>query len=167
MKRGFVYLVAIMDWYSRYVLSWRLSITLDAEFCIEALKEALLIGEPEIFNSDQGSQYTSNDFTSILLSKNILISMDGRGRVFDNIFIERLWRTLKYEEVYLKDYTDVWDAEENIGAYLKFYNTERHHSALGYKTPEEVYIKKRKVTSKVDMPANVEETKLKNTSILS
>ena len=107
MRRRFAYLVAIMEWYSRYVLSWRLSISLDAQFCIEALKEALLVGKPEIFNSDQGSQYTSDDFTSILLSQGILISMDGRGRVFDNIFIERLWRTLKYEEVYLKDYADV------------------------------------------------------------
>jgi putative transposase len=166
MRRGFAYLVAIMDWYSRYVLSWRLSISLDAQFCIEALKEALLVGKPEIFNSDQGSQYTSDDFTSILLSQGILISMDGRGRVFENIFIERLWRTLKYEEVYLKDYADVWEAEDNIGNYFEFYNTERCHSALGYKTPEKVHLKKRDVTSKINMPAEREETKLRNASFL-
>ena len=167
MRRGFAYVVAIMEWYSRYVLSWRLSISLDAQFCIEALKEALLVGKPEIFNSDQGSQYTSDDFTSILLSQGILISMDGRGRVFDNIFIERLWRTLKYEEVYLKDYADLWEAEDNIGNYFEFYNTERCHSALGYKTPEEVYLKKRDGTSKINMPAEREETKLRNASFLS
>ena len=167
MKRGFAYLVAIMDWYSRYVLSWRLSMTLDAQFCIEALNDALLIGKPEIFNSDQGSQYTSNDFTSTLLSQGILISMDGRGRVFDNIFIERLWRTLKYEEVYLKDYAHVWDAEHNIRKYFEFYNTERYHSALGYKTPEEVYSKKRDATSKINMTPEREETKLKKGSFLS
>lgn len=162
MRRGYVYLTVIMDWYSRYVLSWRLSITLSAQFCIEALNMALLIGRPKIFNSDQGSQYTSNDFTSLLLSRNILISMDGRGRVFDNIFIERLWRTLKYDEVYLKDYADVWDAEENIGKYFEFYNTERYHSALGFKTPAEVYFKRRRTT----MPNEQEEIKLNNGSFL-
>lgn len=103
------------------------------------------MGKPEIFNSDQGSQYTSDDFTSILLSQGILISMDGRGRVFDNIFIERLWRTLKHEEVYLKDYADVWDAEYNIGKYFEFYNTERYYRALGYKTPQEVYFKEKQL----------------------
>lgn len=163
MKKGFVYLTVVMDWYSRYVLSWRLSITLNQGFCIEALNKALLMGKPEIFNSDQGSQYTSTDFTSILLSHGILISMDGRGRVFDNIFIERLWRSLKYEEVYLKDYIDVWDAEENIGNYLTFYNNERHHSALSYKTPKEVYFNgKRTLTKGVNMSVGYEETKLKN-----
>ena len=162
MKRGFVYLTVVMDWYSRYVLSWRLSITLDQGFCIEALNKALLMGKPEIFNSDWGSQYTSTDFTSILLSHNILISMDGRGRVFDNIFIERLWRSLKYEEVYLKDYVDVWDAEESIGNCFIFYNQDRLHSALGYKTPEEVYLKgKATLKSGADI-LKQEETNLKN-----
>ena len=153
-----------MDWYSRYVISWKLSTCLDKEFCIEALKEALLMGKPEIFNTDQGSQYTSNDFTDVLLSHNILISMDGRGRVFDNIFIERLWRTLKYEEVYLKDYSDVWEAEDNIRSYFLFYNTERLHSALDYKTPQEVYYESRRSNT---MGNNVfslkKETKLKYT----
>ena len=144
MRKGFVYLTAIMDWYSRYVISWKLSTCLEKEFCIEALKEALLMRKPEIFNTDQGSQYTSSDFTDVLLSHNILISMDARGRVFDNIFIERLWRSLKYEEVYLKDYSDVWEAEDNIRSYFLFYNTERLHSALDYKTPEEVYYESRK-----------------------
>lgn len=139
MKRGFVYLVAIMDWYSRYVVSWKLSTTLDVWFCIEALKEALRIRKPEIFNTDQGSQFTSYEFTGILQSEGVLISMDGRGRVFDNIFVERLWRSLKYEEVYIKDYKDVWESEENIRRYFLFYNKERLHSALSYRTPEEVY----------------------------
>ncbi len=135
---------------------------IDKEFCIEALKEALLMGKPEIFNTDQGSQYTSSEFTDVLLSHNILISRDGRGRVFDNIFIERLWRTLKYEEVYLKDYSDVWDAEDNIRNYFLFYNTERLHSALGYKTPERVYYESRKSDTMGDNVLSLKkETKLK------
>lgn len=139
LSRGFVYLVAIMDWFSRYVLSWKLSITLDAEFCVEALDEALSVSHPEIFNSDQGSQFTCFEFTDRLESKGVRVSMDGRGRVFDNIFIERLWRSVKYEEVYLKDYDGVFSARENLGAYFEFYNSRRLHQSLGYATPCEVY----------------------------
>jgi putative transposase len=136
MMRGFLYLVAIMDWFSRYVLSWKLSISLDGIFCVEALEDALKnYSCPEIFNSDQGVQFTSETFTRRLESEGIRISMDGRGRVFDNIFIERLWRTLKYEEVYLNDYETVPDARNGLGIYLNFYNNERPHQSLGYKTP--------------------------------
>jgi putative transposase len=139
MRKGFIYLVAVMDWYSRYVVSWKASITLDAAFCVEALEDALAIGIPEIFNTDQGSQFTSNDFTTILKNHTIMISMDGKGRVFDNIFIERLWRTVKYEEVYLKDYANVWEAIRNLRDFFQRYNEERLHSALGNRTPYEVY----------------------------
>ena len=139
LRQGFVYLVAIIDWYSRYVLSWRISNALDVSFCREALEEALEKGCPEIFNSDQGSQFTSNDFTGILLSKEIAISMDGRGRAFDNIFTERLWRSVKYEEVYLKDYQVCRDAHEGLEAYFSFYNNRRYHQSLEYKTPYEVH----------------------------
>jgi len=139
LRRGFVYLVAIMDWYSRYVLSWRISNTMDVSFCREALEEALERGCPEIFNSDQGSQFTSNDFTGILLDREIAISMDGRGRAFDNIFTERLWRSVKYEEVYLKDYEVCRDAREGLGKYFSFYNNRRYHQSLEYKTPHEVH----------------------------
>lgn len=139
LRRGFVYLVAIMDWYSRYVLSWRISNAMDVSFCREALEEALGKGHPEIFNSDQGSQFTSNDFTGILLSKEIAISMDGRGRAFDNIFTERLWRSVKYEEVYLKDYEVCRDAREGLEKYFSFYNNRRYHQSLEYKTPYEVH----------------------------
>jgi putative transposase len=140
MRHGFMYLMAVMDWYSRYVLSWRLSNTLDREFCLEALEEAL-DGDraPEIFNTDQGSQFTSKEFTDRLLDHEIQISMDGRGRAFDNIFTERLWRTVKYEEVYLFDYADGFEATERLGSYFSFYNRERFHQALGYRTPSEVY----------------------------
>ena len=140
MSHGFAYLVVIMDWYSRSVLSWRLSTTLDADFCVEAINEALAIyGEPEIFNSDQGCQFTSRDFTEKLLAKSIRISMDGRGRAFDNIFVERLWRTVKYEEVYIKSYENVKECRESLKTYFEFYNQERVHQALGYATPAEVY----------------------------
>lgn len=145
MRRGFLYLVAVMDWYSRYVLSWAVSISLETAFCIEALEMALKMGCPEIFNSDQGSQFTSKDFTDKLLTRFVKISMDGRGRVFDNIFIERLWRTLKYEEVYLKEYTTVTGATENIAHYFRFYNEERIHQTLGYKTPHQFYYGKSNV----------------------
>ena len=128
-----------MDWFSRYVLSWALSITLEADFCIEALERSRRRGNPEIFNTDQGSQYTSMDFTKILLQAGVLISMDSKGRVFDNIFIERLWRSVKYEEVYLHDYADVREAREGLRRYFQFYNTERLHQSLGYKTPQVVY----------------------------
>jgi putative transposase len=137
--RGFVYLVAVMDWHSRYVLSWSLSPTLDAWFCVEALRRALAVGRPEIFNTDQGSQFTSEAFTGILQEAGVAISMDGRGRAFDNIFVERLWRSVKYEEVYLKDYGVVDEARRGLSDYFALYNTERLHQSLGYKTPAEVY----------------------------
>ena len=139
MARGFLYLVAIIDVYSRYVLSWRLSNTLDAGFCVEALQEALRKGRPDIFNTDQGSQFTGESFTGLLEQHGVRISMDGKGSYNDNLFIERLWRTVKYEEVYLKAYQDGRDARAEIGDYFRFYNTERPHQALGYRTPAEVF----------------------------
>jgi putative transposase len=139
MARGFLYLVAIIDVYSRYVLSWRLSNTMDAGFCAEALEEAFRKGKPEIFNTDQGSQFTSEAFTGLLQQHGVRISMDGKGSYNDNLFIERLWRTVKYEEVYLKAYQDGREARVGIGNYFRFYNTERPHQALGYRTPAEVF----------------------------
>jgi len=140
MARGFLYLVVIMDWVSRAVLAWRLSNTLGAEFCVEALEEALsLHGRPEIFNTDQGSQFTSEDFTGTLQHHKVTISMDGKGRYMDNIFVERLWRSLKYEEVYLNAYTSVSEAKAGIGSWLGFYNEERQHQSLGYRTPRQTY----------------------------
>ena len=139
LRPGFLYLVAIMDWFSRYVLSWRLSNSLDVSFCLEVLEEALEQGCPDIFNTDQGSQFTSNEFTGLLLSKGIKISMDGKGRAFDNIFTERLWRSVKYEEVYIKDYQAYRDARDGLGNYFSFYNNRRYHQSLGYKTPYEVH----------------------------
>ncbi len=146
MARGFLYLVAIMDWYSRKVLSWRLSNSMDTTFCIEALDEAIAkYGRPEIFNTDQGSQFTSDEFTGVLKSSDIKISMDGKGRWMDNVFIERLWRSLKYEEVYLKAYDTVVEAGAGIGDWIQFYNHERTHQALGRKTPEQVYLNSRSI----------------------
>lgn len=142
MARGFLYLVAIMDWHSRYVLAWRLSNTMEVGFCLEALEEALSQGKPEIFNTDQGSQFTSDAFTGMLLDHGIQVSMDGKGRYTDNIFVERLWRSIKYEEVYLKAYQNGSEARAGIGAYLEFYNRERPHQALGYQTPAEVFQEK-------------------------
>ena len=140
MARGFLYLVAVMDWFSRYVLSWRLSTSLHADFCVDALEEALdCYGKPEIFNTDQGSQFTSEDFTKVLLDAEITISMDGKGRWMDNVFIERLWRSLKYEEVYLHAYDTVADAKAGIGSWISFYNVSRPHQALGYRTPTKVF----------------------------
>jgi putative transposase len=139
MARGFLYLVAIMDWCSRYVLSWRLSNTLDGDFCVEALEEALRKGRPEIFNTDQGAQFTGEAFTAMLEQQGVRISMDGKGRYSDNLFVERLWRTVKYEEVYLKAYQDGREARAGIGDYFRFYNTQRPHQALGYRTPAEAY----------------------------
>ena len=139
MARGFLYLVAIIDWYSRYVLSWRLSNTLDAGFCIEALEEALRKDRPEIFNTDQGAQFTGEAFTRLLEEQGIRISMNGKGSYNDNLFIERLWRTVKYEEVYLKAYPDGRDARAGLSDYFRFYNTERPHQALGYRTPADVF----------------------------
>jgi putative transposase len=140
MAQGFMYLVAIMDWYSRYVLSFRLSNTLDVDFCVEALEEALTrFGQPAIFNSDQGSHFTSKDFTKVLKDRGVAISMDGKGRCRDNIFIERLWRSLKYEEVYLHAYQDMREGRHGIGRWFGFYNEERPHQALQYQTPGQVY----------------------------
>jgi putative transposase len=140
MAKGFLYLVAIMDWVSRAVLAWRLSNTLGAEFCVEALEEALFRhGRPEIFNTDQGSQFTSDDFTGTLERHKITISMDGKGRYMDNIFIERLWRSLKYEEVYLNAYASVTESKSGIGSWFDFYNEQRQHQSLGYRTPRQVY----------------------------
>jgi putative transposase len=140
MAQGFVYLVAVMDWFSRFVLSWSLSLTMEIDFCLEALKSALRRGRPEIFNSDQGSQFTSEKFTAALEAKQIAISMDGRGRCMDNIFIERLWRSLKYEEVYLKDYESVAEARAGIERYFRFYNHERLHQSLDYRTPAALHL---------------------------
>jgi putative transposase len=139
LRQGFVFLVAIMDWFSRYVLAWEVSVTMDTSFCLSALEWALRHGKPEIFNTDQGSQFTSQGFTGRLTSAGINISMDGRGRVFDNIFIERLWRSVKVEEVYLKDYESLAIAVSSLGAYFTFYNQERLHQSLGYRTPAIVY----------------------------
>lgn len=139
LRYGFMYLTAVMDWHSRYVLSWRLSNSLEATFCVEALKDALSQGLPEIFNSDQGSQFTSEDFTSVLEDRGVSISMDGRGRALDNVFIERLWRTVKYEDIYLKAYETVDELYEGLCSYFLYYNLERSHQSLGYRTPAEVY----------------------------
>ena len=140
MAKGFLYLVVVMDWVSRAVLAWRLSNTLGADFCVEALEEALSrYGRPEIFNTDQGSQFTSDDFTGTLKDHGITISMDGKGRCMDNIFVERLWRSLKYEEVYLHAYATVAEAKAGIGAWLSFYNEERQNQSLGYRTPRQIY----------------------------
>ncbi len=139
LSHGFVYLVAIIDWHSRYVINWKLSNTLDTDFCLEALEEALTFGTPEIFNTDQGSQFTSTLFVNQLLEKGIQVSMDGRGRAFDNIFVERLWRTLKYEEIYLNNYATIPDVERGIEKYFEYYNYERLHQGLGYITPWEMY----------------------------
>ena len=140
MPKGFLYLVAIMDWHSRAVLAWQLSNTLGADFCVEALEEALAhYGNPEIFNTDQGCQFTSAEFTGVLERCGITISMDGRGRCMDNIFIERLWRSLKYEEVYLHAYAGVAEAKAGIGSWLPFYNEERQHQSHGYRTPRQIY----------------------------
>lgn len=139
MHKGFVYLVAIIDWYSRYVLDWSINISLEADFCVETLNRVLKNGTCEIFNTDQGAQFTTSAFTDPLLAKGIKVSMDGRGRAFDNIFVERLWRSLKYECVYLRDFESVEEAIEKIAEYFEFYNNERIHQALTYKTPAEVY----------------------------
>ncbi len=141
MAKGFHYLVAIMDWYTRYVVAWRLSNTLDVAFCVEVLEEALSKGKPEVFNTDQGSQFTSEGFTGLLEQHGVRISMDGKGRYSDNIFIERLWRTVKYEEVYLKAYSNGREARAGLDSYFIFYNNQRPHQALGYRTPAEVFIR--------------------------
>jgi len=139
MRQGFMYLTAIMDWYSRFVITWQLSNTLDGLFCLEALKLALQQGTPEIFNTDQGAQFTAQAFTSELEAAGVLVSMDGRGRAYDNIFVERLWRTIKYEDIFIKDYASVIELQNGLEDYLWLYNYERPHQGLGYQTPAEVY----------------------------
>jgi putative transposase len=139
LQRGFLYLVAVLDWYSRLVLSWRLSNSLDEEFCVEALAEALEQGRPEIFNTDQGAQFTSRRFVGCVESAGVQVSWDGRGRALDNVFVERLWRTVKYEEIYLKAYADGAEGRESLARYWKFYNHERPHQSLQYQTPWEVH----------------------------
>ena len=141
MARGFIYLAAVVDWFSRRVLAWRVSITMEVDFCLEAVEEALTrYGKPSVFNSDQGSQFTSAAFTGLLLEHGIAISMDGRGAWRDNVFVERLWRSLKYEEVYLRAYETVAEARRLIGRYLDFFNTKRPHSSLGARTPDQAYL---------------------------
>jgi len=139
LKHGFIYLVAVIDWASRRVLSWAVSNTMDIHFCIDALTQSLSNGTPEIFNTDQGSQFTSTQFTSLLLAAGVRISMDGRGRALDNIFIERFWRSIKYELIYLRDFGSMSEAVSAIGEYINFYNNERPHQSLGYQTPAVVY----------------------------
>lgn len=143
MRLGFLYLVAVMDWFSRYVLSWRLSNSMDVDFCVEALEEAFQFGKPEIFNTDQGSQFTGREFTGMLKSQDIAISMDGKGRAIDNVMIERLWRTVKYEEVYLKDYESGVECRKGLESYFDFYRHQRKHSSLNRETPWAVYRPKR------------------------
>lgn len=141
MDKGFVYLTAIIDWFSRYVLSWRLSNTLDSHFCLEALKDALEQGHPGIFNTDQGVQYTSNEFVNVLINAEIQISMDGKGRALDNVFVEQLWRTVKHEHVYLHEYATVKELSRGLEEFFHFYNHERLHQSLGYLPPREVHQK--------------------------
>jgi putative transposase len=139
LRNGFVYLAAVLDWYSRYVLAWELSISLEADFCVTVLERALAGQRPEIFNTDQGVQFTSAQFQAPLVAAQVQLSMDGRGRAFDNIFVERLWRSVKYEEVYLKDYRNVAEARYGLGEYFPFYNEQRIHQALDYRTPQNVH----------------------------
>jgi putative transposase len=139
MKHGFMYLTAVIDWYSRYVLSWRLSNTLEGRFCLDALDEALSMGRPEIFNTDQGSQFTAREYTERLEEAGIAVSRDGRGRALDNVFVERLWRSVKYEDIYINDYERVPELESGLRAYFRFYDEERPHQSLDYRTPGEVY----------------------------
>jgi len=163
LRHGFLYLAAVLDWYSRYVLSWRLSNTLEGRFCQEALDEALAQSRPEIFNSDQGSQFTATAFTSRLENCGVAISMDGRGRALDNVFVERLWRSVKYEEVYLKDYADGWEAQQSLARYFEFYCRRRIHQALDYRTPAEVYYGVRAADHAANRPrsAALAESRLK------
>ncbi len=147
MAGGFVYLVAVIDWFSRFVLSWEISTTMEASFCVSALEWALRGGaRPEVFNTDQGSQFTSCQFTGLLLNNSIQVSMDSRGRALDNVFVERLWRSVKYEEVYLHDYPDVQAVVVGLKAYFEFYNYERRHQSLGYATPAMVYLGESNIT---------------------
>ena len=163
LLHGFVYLVAIMDWFSRYVLSWEVSTTLEKDFCLEALERALRFSKPEIFNTDQGSQFTSTEFTGMLEACGVRISMDSRGRALDNIFVERLWRTVKYEEVYLKSYETVGEARDGLGSYFHFYNNDRLHQSLGYQTPREIYFR----MQREPQPAQADSVHLKEPCFLS
>lgn len=140
LQRGFCYLTAVIDWYSRYVLSWEVSTSMTTDFCLAALEAALAQGTPRVFNTDQGAQFTARAFTDRLARASIAISMDGRGRCHDNIFIERLWRSVKYEEIYLTEYADLWSLRQRLDRYFDFYNTERPHQSLGYLTPAQVYL---------------------------
>lgn len=149
LRHGFCYLTAVMDWFSRYVLSWELLLSMESWFCEEAVRGALRTGVPEIFNTDQGSQYTSQSFQSVFVGTGVRLSMDGKGRAFDNIMIERLWRSVKYEEVFLKDYASVFDARDGLGEYLSFYNDERRHSTLAGRTPSAVYWEDRSRSKRV------------------
>jgi len=151
MTGGFMYLVAILDWFSRYVLAWQVSNTLEGYFCVETLQQALSRGQPEIFNTDQGVQFTARSFTSTLEVARVRISMDGRGRVFDNIFVERLWRTVKYEDIYLHDYASVPALKTGLQRYFTFYNQERLHQSLGYRTPAEVHFDRAEAGAKVHL----------------
>lgn len=144
MSKGWMYLVAVIDWYSRYVLSWKLSNTLENVFCVQALEQALQYSVPRVFNTDQGSQFTSMDFIEVLKGRGIAISMDGKGRALDNVFVERLWRTVKYEDIYLKDYETVNQLRSGLAEYFSFYNTVRLHQSLDYRTPQEVYLERKK-----------------------
>lgn len=156
LASGFVYLTAFIDWYSRFILSWKISTTLERGFCIDAANTAVAqYGTPDIANSDQGSQYTSNEYIALWDAKKTRISMDGRGRALDNIFTERLWRTIKYEEVYLKEYHSVRDAEEHIGNYIAFYNTKRPHQSLGYETPAQRYFQKQNIVQKTEQQEKI------------
>ena len=159
MMQGFAYLMVIIDWYSRYVLSWRLSNTLDSSFCVEALKEALnKYGNPGIFNSDQGVQFTSNDFINTLKEQGVSISMDGKGRAFDNIFVERLWRSVKYENIYMNGYQNIPETKKGLNQYFEFYNNERFHQSLDYKTPSLIYSGGYRIITecnKIDSKSNV------------
>jgi putative transposase len=140
MQHGFMYLVAVIDWFSRYVLGWQLSNTLDGRFCLDALQQALRLGQPDIFNTDQGVQFTALDFTACVEATGVRVSMDGRGRALDNIFVERLWRSVKYEDIYIKDYASVAELDAGLQAYFRFYNHERPHQSLAYRTPAEVHM---------------------------
>ena len=139
LTSGFMYLAAVIDWFSRYVITWRLSTTLDGSFCLEMLEEALRSGKPEVFNTDQGVQFTAAAFTGRLEMAGVAVSMDGRGRALDNVFVERLWRSVKYEDIYIRGYEAVPELEQGLGRYFGFYNNERLHQSLGYRTPAAVY----------------------------
>jgi putative transposase len=159
MKQGFLYLCAVVDWYSRFILSWEISNTLTIDFCKRTLKTAFANwGKPQIFNSDQGSQFTSNEFTNLLLEKEVLISMDGKGRALDNVFIERFWRTIKYEDIYLHEYRDGKSLYEGLLSFIQFYNYERKHQSLAYLTPSQVYLERKSITKNNTKSTNNQTT---------